>query len=223
MIPDYHSDGVAKRTIRRARVALRGLYFLCSCMTLASSIIALILYEKAANLFPEPLEIWPTLMIMIVAFISFALCLAVLISYFISGTKMANVIDRYRFFFHWSTLIGFIIVWAVTTSIFHVKSQQPQDLWHASCFAATHDLIPGTDIWIICNASKWVSGCGFTLVILPLQALRFKLKRDIDKAEQQPMSSFVNYERESVDERLYHHGYGKVQSHSFDSIRLQAH
>ncbi|KAJ2958584.1 hypothetical protein NQZ79_g5868 [Umbelopsis isabellina] len=137
--------------------------------------------------------------------------------------------------------------WTGTDSSF-IGSQQPQDLWHESCFAASHDLIPGNDIWAICNASKWVSGCGFTnvglhllelfitLAIVPLQALRFKLKRDIDKAEHQPMSSFTDYERGSVDERLYQasqhgyhqeyhqgslQGYGKVHSHSFDSIRLQ--
>lgn len=216
-------------------------------MTLTSCAIALVLYNKEAHLFPEPLEIWPTFMVLVVATISFVLCLSVILSYFFSSVKTTNYLDRYRFFFHWSTMIGFIIVWAVTTSVFHVKSGQPQDLWHASCNAAKNDLIPddlnpGNEIWTICTASIWISGCGFTNVglhvlelliavsILPLQALRMKLRRDINSAEQAPMSSYVDYappneppyERKSVDEGWIRHNQGrKTENYSFDSIRLQ--
>ncbi|KAG2173569.1 hypothetical protein INT44_007160 [Umbelopsis vinacea] len=244
MVPDYRSDSIAKRRIRQARVLLRGLYFLCSSMTLTSCIIALVIYCQNANKFPEPLEIWPTIMVLIVASISFALCLSVILSYFCTrgGVKTANVIDRYRFFFHWSTILGFIIVWAVTTSVFHVKSGRPNDLWAATCTAAKNDLIEGNDIWTICTASIWISGCGFTnvglhvfelvvsLSILPLQALRMKLKRDIDQAERTPMaSSYMNeatpFEPKSLDESWhrvdYHDRYRKVDNHSFDSIKLQ--
>jgi hypothetical protein len=243
MVPDYRSDAVAKRRIRQARVLLRGLYFLCSAMTLTSCIIALVIYSQSASKFPEPLEIWPTIMVLIVASISFALCLSVILSYFCTrgGVKTANVIDRYRFFFHWSTIVGFIIVWAVTTSVFHVKSGQPQDLWAATCNAAKNDLVEGDEIWTICTASIWISGCGFTnvglhvfelvvsLSILPLQALRMKLKRDIDQAERTPMSSYMDevtpFERKSLDEGWhrvdYEDRFRKVDNHSFDNIKLE--
>lgn len=57
-----------------------------------------------------------------------------------------------------------------------------------------------------------------------------KLKRDINSAEQAPMSSYVDYapsneppyERKSVDEGWIQHNQGrKTDSYSFDSIRLQ--
>jgi hypothetical protein len=244
MVPDYRSDSIAKRRIRQARILLRGLYFLCSAMTLTSCIIALVIYSLVASKFPEQLEIWPTIMLLIVASISFGLCLSVILSYFFSrgGVKTANVIDRYRFFFHWSTILGFIIVWAVTTSVFHVKSGQPNDLWAASCTAAKNDLIEGQDIWTICTASIWISGCGFANVglhvfelvmsisIIPLQALRYKLKRDIDQAERAPMSPYTDeqmspYGHKSMDERWHHMDspdqFRKVDNYSFDNIKLQ--
>ncbi|GAB5588048.1 hypothetical protein Unana1_02948 [Umbelopsis nana] len=180
-------------------------------------------------------------MILAVATLSFGLCLSVILSYFFGSVKTANYIDRYRFFFHWSTLVGFIIVWAVTTGVFHYKSGQPDTLWKAACSAAENELIPGQDIWTICTASIWVSGCGFTNVglhvtelilcvgIVPLQALRMRFKHDISKAEQAPMSSYVDYappyERKSVDEGWMRvnsqYQPRKGDSHSFDSIRLQ--
>jgi len=93
------------------------------------------------SIWAQPTVLWPTIMLLTVAFTSFVINFGIICSYCCRSVKAANAIDRYATIFGILALVAEVIVWAVTTGLYKMANTG-HDLWGWSCSPASDQIQP---------------------------------------------------------------------------------
>jgi len=137
-----------KRRIRILRFVSRVISTILSGFMAGSMAFSLERYLNTRNIqvtgvesiWANPTTLWPTIMLLVIAFITFLINFTVLMSYWCS-IRAANSVDSFGGKFIYVMLGAQIIVWAVTTGLFKSASNG-SDLWGWSCGSPSDEIQP---------------------------------------------------------------------------------
>jgi len=93
------------------------------------------------SIWAEPTSLWPTLMLLVIAVITFGINFSVLCSYCFGGIKAANTVSNYGGRFIYVMLAAEVIVWAITTGLYKMGNTG-NDLWGWSCGSTSDEIQP---------------------------------------------------------------------------------
>lgn len=138
-----------KRQIRVIRFLSRSVSTALSGFMAGSMAYSLERYLKTRNIqvmgyssiWAQPTVLWPTIMLLTVAFTSFVINFSIVCSYCCRGVKTANAISKYSTIFVILALVAEVIAWAVTTGLYKMANTG-HDLWGWSCSPASDQIQP---------------------------------------------------------------------------------
>ncbi|KAG9230224.1 hypothetical protein BJ875DRAFT_162689 [Amylocarpus encephaloides] len=134
-------DMAYKKRIRVLRFATRFLSLILNIAIISTMSFALYKYFTTKNGYYEGRPtwgsntiLWPSIMLLAIAVVTFSLNLATLISYCRSGVKAANKVSNVASYIGYAFLGIHFLVWAGVASAYRA-ARSPQDLWGYSCSA----------------------------------------------------------------------------------------
>lgn len=151
-------DQALKARIRRLRVYSRVLGFIISVGVFVPIALTVHKFLTTQNIYRDVLQddgtiknrtawakeskVWPTWMYFVVAGISLALNLLILVAYAF-GVDKANLIASVSTAFSWTMLLGNLVVWCIAASLYRTekdKDNKSNDLWGWTCSPAARKI-----------------------------------------------------------------------------------
>jgi len=141
-------DEKMKRKIRILRFVSRVISTILSGFMVGSMAYSLERYLNTRNIhvtgvasiWANPTTLWPTIMLLVIAFITFFINISVVMSYWCS-IRAANSVDNVGGKFIYGMMAAQIIVWAVTTGLYKYANNG-NDLWGWSCGTPSDNIQP---------------------------------------------------------------------------------
>ncbi|KAI9724988.1 MAG: hypothetical protein M1812_000264 [Candelaria pacifica] len=190
-------DAIFKKRIRIYRgiaraisVVLSGYMVAIQAMTLAKYYTTRNHMVGGRNAWAKDTQVWPSVEQLAIAFVTFALNIAIIISY-VRGVKAANRVEDLSSTFEYTVSTGQIIVWLVTVVLYKV-GKTGNDLWGWSCSdkaAAIQDQFK--DVVTFDNTSTWYASIAQNaLEILAFLVYAATVRRWLNKRKISKMQEF---------------------------------
>jgi divalent metal cation (Fe/Co/Zn/Cd) transporter len=126
-----------------AKIFLRGINFACSLIVLSMIATAFSIFRATKTLAPrnglppwaEGTQVWPQILLLVIAAISLAMSVIVICAYWRSGHNRAEKVAAYYTVFAVGFFIFSIVMWAIGAAVFNQSKAQNnnKDMWGWSC------------------------------------------------------------------------------------------
>ncbi|KAJ4301033.1 hypothetical protein N0V90_003123 [Kalmusia sp. IMI 367209] len=195
-------DLKVKVRVRIAKIFLRGINFACSLIVLSMLATAFSIFNATKTLAPRNnlppwaanTKIWPQVLLLVIACISLAMSIFVLIAYSRGGHHRAEKVAAYYTVFAVGFFIFSIIMWAVGAAVFNQSKAQGgnKDMWGWSCVdnKRRHLFEDDVSYSLMCRLQNWSLVCciievvveTLCIIIYAIVFYRFWSKRKLRKS-----------------------------------------
>ncbi|TGZ76250.1 hypothetical protein EX30DRAFT_367529 [Ascodesmis nigricans] len=177
-----------KHLIRRLKLLTRVLSFLCTLTILLLSSITFSIYLSTRNLPPIATStawhphtiLWPSILIFVLAVISFIVSGAVLLAYYLRGHGAAERVGLYSTAMAVGAIIVAVAVWAVVGGVFlgSKDTKTGRDLWGWACARETEGQRVRRERFgekvkygVVCGLMDWNFVCAMIQVVAETAAV----------------------------------------------------
>ncbi|KAF2645468.1 hypothetical protein P280DRAFT_120724 [Massarina eburnea CBS 473.64] len=199
---EQQQDLKVKVRVRIAKIFLRGINFACSLIVLSMLATAFSVFNATKTLAPrnglpawaQNTKIWPQVLLLVIACISLAMSIGVLIAYSRGGHHRAEKVAAYYTVFAVGFFIFSIIMWAIGAAVFNQSKSQGngKDMWGWSCVdnKRRHLFEDDVSYALVCRLQNWALVCciievvieTLCIIIYAIVFYRFWSKRKLRKS-----------------------------------------